>query len=71
MNSIEVLKAERDKLIRMTKVLDQSIAALGGEMFGSWGGAGKTGRKKMSAATKAKIAAAAKKRWAEKKKAGK
>lgn len=70
MNSIEVLKAERDKLIRMTKVLDQSIAALGGEMFGGRGGAGKTGRK-MSPATKAKIAAAAKKRWAEKKKAGK
>jgi hypothetical protein len=70
MDSLEILKAERDKLIRITKVLDQSIAALSEELPGGRGGAGKV-RRKMSAATKAKIATAAKKRWAEKKKGAK
>jgi hypothetical protein len=68
MDSVEILKAERDKLLRMVKVLNQSIAALSGEMSGGSkraNAATGTKRKKMSAATKAKIAKAAKARWAK------
>jgi hypothetical protein len=70
-SSIEVLKREREKLVRMTKVLDDSIKALGGEMSD---GRKKTG-KRFSAATRKKIGLAQAKRWAkfraEKKKAEK
>lgn len=64
MNSIEILTAERDKLLRMAKVLDTSIAALGGEVSG---GRGKK-KRHVSAETRAKIAAAQKKRWSKEKK---
>ena len=65
MDSLGVLRKERHELAARVKALDNAIAALGGIPIRS--GARTTGRK-MSAATKAKIAAAAKKRWADKKK---
>jgi len=65
LDSIEILKTERDKLVRMTKILDDSIAALGGEVSG--------GKKRfVSAAKRRRLSIALKKSWAvRRKKAGK
>ena len=69
MNSVEVLQQERDKLLAMVKVLDNSIAALSGHL----GQIAKTKKGTMSAARRRNLSIALKKSWAErrKKKAGK
>ena len=58
MNAVQALKAERGKLAKRIAVLDKAIAILGG---------GGTSKRKMSAATKRKIARTQKKRWKDKK----
>ena len=63
MNSLDVLRKERDELASRVKALDSAIAALGG---------GKTRRGgrsyHRSAATKAKLSAALKASWAKRRK---
>ena len=63
-NSVDVLKKERSELASRIKALDSAIAVLGG---GKASGKSST----MPASRRRKIALAMKKRWAEKKKAGK
>jgi hypothetical protein len=60
MNSLDVLRKERDELAGRVKALDSAIAALRG---GKAGG----GSYKRSKATRAKLSAALKASWAKKK----
>jgi len=61
MNSLDVLRKERDELARRVKALDSAIAALRG---GKSGG----GSYERSKTTRAKLSAALKASWAKKKK---
>jgi len=60
MNSLEVLRKERDELASRVKALDSAIAALGGKSGGR--------SYKRSKATRAKLSTALKASWAKKKK---
>jgi len=63
MNSLDVLRKERDEFASRVKALDSAIAALGG------GKSRKGGPSyHRSAATKAKLSAALKKSWAARRK---
>ena len=64
LDSLGVLKKERAELAGRLKALDSAIIIIGGQTAGS------KSKGKMSEATKAKIRAAAKARWAKVKKAG-
>ena len=64
---IEQLKKEREQAAKMVAGLDAVLAALGGSISG-----GRTGaRRKLSAAGRARIAAAQKARWAKLRSRGK
>src|SRR2546428_1074333 len=62
MNILQVLKAERDKSARQVNALDTAIRALSGL---NSTGASTRGRRTMSAAARARIAAAQRARWAK------
>ncbi len=68
-NVVELLQAEKKVLERRLKAVSQAIRALGGTATRKIGKVARKG-KKMSEATKAKIRAAAKARWAKVKKGG-
>jgi len=61
MDIIALLKAERDKSVRQVNALDTAIKALSG--LNSTGAT--RGRRTMSAAARARIAAAQRARWAK------
>ncbi len=74
MSDLKVLQATRAKLVSDLAAIDRAIIIVGRSgstkvKAGPSSGGGKT-RKPMSAETRAKIAAAAKKRWATEKKKG-
>lgn len=62
-NVVKVLVAERKRLAEQLQAVDKAIAVLGN------GGIKPVARRSMSDATKAKLRASAKKRWAKVKKA--
>ena len=62
MNILQMLKAERDKSARQVNALDTAIRALSGV---NSTGASARGRRTMSAAARARIAAAQRARWAK------
>ena len=61
MDIISQLKIERDKAVQQVNALDMAIAALSGTATSQ----GSRGPHRMSAAARARISAAQKKRWAK------
>jgi exonuclease VII small subunit len=61
---ISELESERDRL-------EQALSALRGSVGGRRAGAGRRGRRRLSAAAKRRISEMMKKRWAERKRAAK
>jgi hypothetical protein len=59
-NAVEVLRQEREKLMRQVKVLDEAIVVVGG--------AARPGKRHLSAEARKKLSEAGKRRWSGQKK---
>src|SRR5262249_11832222 len=64
MDILALLKAERDKVARQLEGLNAAVAAFAGT-YGGKGGSRSSGRRQLSAAARARIAAAQRARWAK------